>query len=178
MKKWILLAAAALLAAGCEHDEDESWPGDSVVPVRLTGIEAVDVDNAGEFPLTVISGLPVPKEAYLLGIRWISDQITDDDDVVGGWIQPYYTLGDPYTKRIWCLTPFNAGTPAGENVSSFFAEIDRRYLPEGVDEGFVLLETPDPGTHTFRVEYYKQADYYGEIGEVPDFTAKTTVELR
>jgi hypothetical protein len=34
-------------------------------------------------------------------------------------------------------------------------EADRKFLPEGVDEGLVLLEAPDPGEHRFRVEYWE-----------------------
>ena len=55
-----------------------------------------------------------------------------------------------------CNTQFNANIPAGKYVSKFFKEIDRNYLPEDVNEGFVLLVAPEPGLHSFRVEYYER----------------------
>jgi hypothetical protein len=64
-------------------------------------------------------------------------------------------LGDRYKKAIVCNTDFSASIPAGSYVSKFFKEIDRKYLPADVDEGFVLLVAPAAGEHSFRIAYYE-----------------------
>lgn len=171
MKK--LLVALAILATGCDwvDDRDLSWD-DPVIPVTLTGIEAMHVDNAGEFP--VVSGDPIKKEAYMLGVKWKTSQIPGEDDkFVTDPVKGGGGTAD-YSKAIICLTPFNVDIPAGTYVSSFFKEADGHFLPEEVDEGFVLLVTPDPGQHAFRVEYYEN-----ESDETPAFSYDTpTIELR
>jgi len=155
MKKSFLFIAFAIVVAGCTKD---GWEG-SVIPVSLKNIEAVNIDNSGELPF--VSALPIKKEAYMVGIRWITDNApTDDDDkFITGPIQRgeqlYSSLSDKYRKAIKCNTQFNANTPADTYVSKFFKEIDRNYLPSDIDEGFVLLVAPDPGEHSFRVEYYE-----------------------
>ncbi len=172
MKKFIILAAVALMAAGCK-DHDDDWKGGSVIPVSLKGIEAVNVDNSGEFPF--VSTSPVKKEAYMLGIKWKADNLPTEDDrfVTGssqGWYYGYNPFTRYYSKTIICLTQFNADIPAGGNVSKFFKEINPSYLPAGIDEGFVLLVAPDPGEHSFRVEYY-------EDDELKFYYETPTVEL-
>lgn len=152
----IVLAAIAAAAAGCSVFDD-GWY-DPVIPVTLKGIEAVNIDNSGEFP--VVSAAPVKKEAYMLGIKWVADNIPGDDDrYITGPIyegdQTYGSIADNYSKAVRCLDQFNADIPAGKYVSKFFKEIDRGYLPADVDEGFVLLVAPDPGEHSFRVEYWQ-----------------------
>jgi hypothetical protein len=166
MRKFTIAAALAIfaaVAAGCtKSDGADAW-NDPVIPVTLTGIEAVNIDNTGEYP--EVSAEAVKKEAYVLGVRWVTDHvITENDKFITGPItegsQNYGQLGLPYQKAIMCLTPFSAGIPAGTYVSKFFKEIDSRYLPVGVDEGFALLVAPDAGEHSFRVEYY---DYAGAL---------------
>ena len=157
MKKIFLFVALVLIMAGCKKDLD-GWDG-SVIPVSLTNIEAVNIDNSGELP--VISALPIKKEAYMVGIRWITDNTPSDDDdkFITGPIRKteriYSSLGDKYNKAIKCNTKFNANIPADSYVSKFFKEMDRNYLPSDIDEGFVLLVAPDSGEHSFRVEYYE-----------------------
>ncbi|MDR1756689.1 MAG: DUF5034 domain-containing protein [Culturomica sp.] len=157
MKKLMILAALTAIVGGCDPSNENEWDG-PVIPVSLKSIEAVHIDNSGEFP--VVADSLVKKEAYMVGIKWIADNaLTDDDDkFITGPIhkgeQLYGNMADRYSKAIVCLTPFNAGTPAGKYVSKYFKEIDRNYLPAGVNEGFVLLVAPDPGKHAFRVEYY------------------------
>ncbi|GHV58903.1 hypothetical protein FACS1894182_12160 [Bacteroidia bacterium] len=137
---------------------DNDWTG-PVIPVSLKGIEAINIDNSGEKP--VVSNLPVKKEAYMVGIKWITDNVPvdEEDKFITGPIergnQRYSSVADNYSKAIKCNTPFNSDIPAGKYVSKFFKEINRNYLPVDVDEGFVLLVAPDPGEHSFRVEYYQ-----------------------
>ena len=157
MKKLILVAALAALAAtiaGCAVDD--GW-NDPVIPVTLKGIEAVNIDNSGESP--VVSASPIKKEAYMIGVRWIADNTPSDDDKfitapIRQGEQTYNSIADNYSKAIKCRTQFNASIPAGKYVSKFFKEINRNYLPADVNEGFVLLVAPDPGEHSFTVEYY------------------------
>jgi len=154
MKKYLLWTTFALAAVGCKRD---SWY-DSVIPVSLVGIEAVNIDNSGEFPF--VSASPIRKEAFMIGIKWITDHvITDDDKFITGPIQrgeqTYESLADKYSKAVKANTPFNSSIPAGTYVSRFFKEINRNYLPADIDEGFVLLVAPDPGEHSFRVEYWQ-----------------------
>ena len=158
MNKLFLFIAFALVIAGCSVGEPDYW-GDPVIPVSLKNIETVNIDNSGEFP--VVSASPIKKEAYMVGIRWITDNTpTEDDNIfITGPIkrgeQLYSSLGSKYQKAIKCNTQFNADIPADSYVSKFFKEIDRNYLPSDIDEGFVLLVAPDAGEHSFRVEYYE-----------------------
>lgn len=157
MKRQLLLLSAAALSAlmwGCSvGNMDDVIP---VIPVYLDGIEAVNVDNSGEYPFVTLG--PVKKEAYMIGIVWVTDDSNPTGDQT---ITPPISAGDRrgrseglsdyYEKRIYCLTDFNGRNPAGSNVSQYFKEVT--YLPAGVNEGFVLLVSPDPGDHSFRVVF-------------------------
>lgn len=174
MKKLIIPLLLAVLLAGCGKDGD--WGGESLIPVTLKGVEAVHVDNSGEFPR--ISEGPIGKSSYMIGIKWDVDNLPGDDDAfVGGPIHKgehtYSSVANGYSKRVRSLTKFNDdikpmedpddGSITYPNISPYFMEADRAFLPEGVDEGLVLLEAPDAGEHRFRVEYWKngsRAFYY------------------
>ena len=159
MRKLLLFISFTVALLGCSKDESDRW-NDPVIPVSLVGIEAMNIDNSGELPVVSIS--PIKKEAYMVGIKWITDNIpSEDDKFITGPIKKgehlYSDLSNKYSKAIKCNTQFNANIPAGKYVSKFFKEIDRKYLPVDADEGFVLLVAPDPGIHSFRVEYYQGA---------------------
>lgn len=149
-------------AAGCSSDDGgENWTGGSVIPVALKGIEAVNIDNSGEFPEVTVS--PVKKEAYMLGVQWIADNIpTDGGQFITGPVpegeNTFQSIANGYSKAIRCLTQFNDNIERGAYVSSYFKAIDRDYLPAGVNEGFVLLVAPDPGRHAFSVEYWRGSE--------------------
>ena len=150
------IVVLCLTISGCDKNMD-GWDG-PVIPVELKGIEAVNIDNSGEYP--IVSTLPVKKDAYMVGIKWITDNTpTDDDKFITGVIKKgkhlYSSVSDKYLKAIKCNDQFNADIPAGKYVSKFFKEINRKYLPADINEGFVLLVAPDPGVHSFRVEYYE-----------------------
>ncbi|MDR2928690.1 MAG: hypothetical protein LBV41_10925 [Cytophagaceae bacterium] len=158
MRKILLPVAIIIAMAGCSKEADsDSW-ADPVVPVSLLGIEAVNIDNSGEQPQ--VSASPVKKEAYMLGIKWITGyELSDDDDMfITGPVRKgenqYGSLASRYSKAIKCNDRFSAAVAAGKYVSKFFKEADSDYLPADIDEGFVLLVAPDPGQHSFRVEYY------------------------
>lgn len=167
MKKVIVFTAIVLVIMACSTDNGWDSP---VIPVTLKGIEAVNIDNSGEFPFVTHS--PVRKEAYMLGVKWIADNTPDDidDKFITAPIKKeestYSSIADNYSKAIKCNTRFNADIPAGKYVSKFFKEIDRNYLPTEIDEGFVLLVAPDSGVHSFTVEYY--------IGEELKFSYETS----
>jgi len=149
----IFFATLLLCAAGCSVDNDP-FTKDPVIPVYLAGIESVNVDNAGQYPF--ITADPIKKEAYMIGIRWITDDSNPNgDQSITGPVEVgesrYRNIADQYTKRIYCNTVFNSRNPAGANVSQYFKEVI--YLPAGINEGFVLLVVPDPGEHSFKVEY-------------------------
>jgi hypothetical protein len=156
MKRIILYAVSAIVVAGCSKEKE---PGmDSVIPVSLVGIEAVNIDNSGEFPRITVSS--VPKDAYMIGIKWVTNYVvTTNDKFITGPIQRgdqvYGSWASRYQRAIKCNTDFGYGIEAGEYVSKFFKEINSNYLPMGIDEGFVLLAPPDPGEHSFRVEFYE-----------------------
>lgn len=156
MKK-IFFIVSIVLIMGCTEDNN-SW-NDPVIPVSLKDIEAVNIDNSGKFP--VVSASLIKKEAYMLGVRWITDYFpSENDDIfITGPVQKgqytYVSLSEKYLKAIKCNDQFNANFPADSYVSKFFKEIDRNYLPADIDEGFVLLVAPYPGEHSFRVEYYE-----------------------
>ncbi len=156
MKRVFLFITLAVLLVGCSDDDNVSW-ADPTIPVSLVGIETINVDNSGEFP--VVANSSVKKDAYMVGVKWLTDNTpTDDDKFITGSIQKgdqtFSRTSEFYSKAIKCNTPFNEKIPAGKYVSKFFKEIDRDYLPKDVHEGFVLLVAPDPGEHSFRVEYY------------------------
>jgi hypothetical protein len=160
MKRLFLFIVFIITILGCSKMEKSSSWNDPVIPVSLVGIETVNIDNSGELPL--ISDFPVKKEAYMVGIKWITEHTPseDDDKFITGPIWEgehlYRNLSNKYSKAIKCLTQFNATIPAGKYISKFFKEIDRNYLPEDIDEGYVLLVVPDTGMHSFRVEYYER----------------------
>ncbi|NDW12897.1 DUF5034 domain-containing protein [Bacteroides sp. 214] len=146
----------SLLMTACSGSDD-GWD-DPVIPLTLKGIEAVNIDNAGEFPLVASS--PIKKEAYMLGVKWVTSNVPDDDDdkfitdPIQQGEQTYNVIASDYSKAIKCNTQFNADIPAGKYVSKFFKEVAREYLPADVNEGFALLVAPDPGIHSFTIEYY------------------------
>lgn len=154
-KPKLMLALVAILVAGCSSDDGWDSP---VIPVSLVGIEAVNIDNSGEYPVTTNS--PIKKEAYMIGIKWITSNTPNDNDdkfitpPVREWENTYGSIASGYSKAIRCNTQFNPDIPAGKYVSKFFKETNRKYLPADVDEGFVLLVAPDPGEHYFTIEYY------------------------
>jgi len=150
MKKLFLFIAFAIAVMGCKKNVDaeieDGWDGSVIM-----NIEAVNIDNSGEFP--IVSVMPIKKEAYMLGVIW-----TIENKFITGSIQKdeqYGFLGDRYLKAIKCNTQFSADIPVGRYISNFFKEIDRNYLPSDIDEGFVLLVAPDAGEHSFRIEYYE-----------------------
>jgi len=150
----ILLPICLFCIAGCAKNEGDVGWDEPTIPVYLAGIESVNINNEGEYPFTTVN--PVKKEAYMIGIRWITDNSNPDGtQVITGPIEagPYrYTnITDRYTKRIYCNTVFNSRNPAGANVSQYFKKVT--YLPKSVNEGFVLLVAPDPGYHSFKVVY-------------------------
>ncbi len=171
MKKIFLLSVLVALLTSCYKDHDPWF--DPVTPVDLIGIQAVNVDNSGEFPI-VISDSSVKKEAYMIGVKWQTAQTpNDDDDIfitdpIQKGEQMYSSLGSYYSKAIKCNTAFNSTIPAGKYVSKFFKEMDFKYLPADVDEGFVLLTAPAPGVHSFRVEYYEgnRLKFYYDTPEI------------
>jgi hypothetical protein len=172
MRKLLVILVSVLVSVlftGCDDWlSNIDWWARPVIPDNVTRIEAVHVDNAGELP--VISDGPIKKEAYMLGIKWETSNVSGDDNM---FITGLAVDESDYKKNITCLTPFNATIPAGTDISELFKEADTRYLPEGVDEGFVLLATPNAGEHVFRVEYYKY-----ENEEIPAFSCDTpTIEL-
>jgi len=153
--KKIFFAAILFCVAGCAEDDGSRWdPHEPMIPVYLAGVESVNVNNAGQYPLITVE--PIPKEAYMIGIRWITDNSDPDGEQsitgpVEAGKQLYQNIANGYTRRIYCNTVFNSSNPAGANVSQYFKEV--KYLPAGIDEGFVLLFSPTPGDHSFKVEY-------------------------
>lgn len=166
MKKLILLSVIIVAISACSNTDN--W-NDPVIPVSLKDIEAVNIDNSGSLP--VVSNTGIKKEAYMLGVKWITDNTPSDEDdkyITGPIMEGEHTYGSlaaNYSKAIKCNTQFNSDIPAGRYVSKFFKEITRNYLPTGIDEGFVLLVAPDPGKHSFTIEYYE--------GEILKFTHDT-----
>ncbi len=156
MKNYLkLIAATALLGViGCSK-ADEYMTDLPVIPVLLSDIEAVNVNNEGQHPF--VTSESVHKEAFMIGIKWV----TDDANPGGGqtvgeglprdWKMNCYTLSSGFSKQIFSVGAFNAQNPAGSNISQYFERV--KYLPTGVDEGFALLKAPDPGQHSFRVVY-------------------------
>ena len=150
--KTIIFVSFLLCTVGCKK-EDPRWD-EPVIPVYLAGIESVNINNAGQYPFTTTE--PVKKEAYMIGVRWVSDNSDPDgDQSITGPIKAgtnrYQNIADNFTRRIYCNTVFNSRNPAGANVSQYFKEVT--YLPMGIDEGYVLLVAPDPGDHSFKVVF-------------------------
>ena len=151
---FMTIATLLYCVTGCSKDSDPDYWDDPVIPTYLTGIESVNVNNAGRYPFTTTE--PIKKEAYMIGVRWVTDNSNPDGDqaitgpaAAGSY--SYKNIADNYAKRIYCNTVFNRHNPAGANVSQYFKAIT--YLPAGIDEGFVLLVAPDSGDHSFKVVY-------------------------
>ena len=155
--KKIIFAAFLLCMAGCSaSDEEKNWYDreDDVIPVYLAGIESVNVNNEGQYPFITVD--PIKKEAYMIGIRWITDHSDPGgNQSITGPVEvgkyPTKNIADNYTRRIYCNTVFNSRNPEGANVSQYFKEVP--YLPAGIDEGYVLLVTPDAGDHSFKMVF-------------------------
>ncbi|MDR1950739.1 MAG: hypothetical protein LBP96_00735 [Bacteroidales bacterium] len=158
MKKFVLYVALAVFVAGCS-DDGNYYPGgggdDPVIPVTMVGIETINIDNSGEFPIASVS--QIKKEAYMVGIRWTTNFSLNPNDVITGPIQlgqqTHSSLANRYSKRIIANSQFDEYISSGTNISSLFKAIEKNYLPDNIDEGFVLLVPPAPGVHSFRVEY-------------------------
>ena len=151
----LFFAALLLCTVGCKKN-DNDWPGvdNPVIPVYLAGIESINVNNAGQYPF--ITSDPIKKEAYMIGVRWITDHSDPDgNQVITGPVAigsyNYHHIADNYARQIYCNTVFNSRNPAGANVSQYFKKVT--YLPANIDEGFVLLVAPDAGDHSFKVVY-------------------------
>ena len=154
--KILLSAILIYLVVGCS-EERTVWE-DPLIPVNLTGIESVNINNEGRYPFSTIE--PVKKEAFMIGVRWITDHADPDgDQAITGPIEvgtySYKNIANNYTKRIYCNTVFNGSNPRGANVSQYFKKVT--YLPSGINEGFVLLVAPEPGEHSFKVVYTKNS---------------------
>jgi hypothetical protein len=137
---------------GCSKDMRD-WD-DPVIPVHLNGIEIVNINNEGQYPFTTTE--PVKKEAFMIGVRWISDNSDPDGDqaitgTVDAGTNRYQNIAGNFTKRVYCNTVFNSRNPEGANVSQYFKQVT--CLPAGINEGFVLLVAPNPGNHSFKVVY-------------------------
>ena len=151
----ILLSAILLCSvAGCSNEVNGSDWEEPLIPVYLAGIELANINNEGRYPFSTND--PVKKEAYMIGVRWITDNSDPDgNQAITGPIEigtyRYKNIANNYTKRIYCNTVFNSRNPLGANVSQYFKEVT--YLPSGINEGFVLLVAPDPGEHSFKVVY-------------------------
>jgi len=152
--KTIFFATLLLCVAGCSKEGDSPYADDPLIPVYLAGIESVNINNAGRHPF--ITTDPIKKEAYMIGIRWVTDNSDPyGDQEITGPIEAgkncYQNIADGYTRRIYCNTVFNSRNPEGANVSQYFKKVP--YLPTGIDEGYVLLFSPDPGNHSFKVVF-------------------------
>ena len=151
--KNLFFVTLLLYVSGC-HEADPDYWNDPVIPVYLAGVESVNINNAGQYPF--VTAEPVRKEAYMIGVRWVTDNSDPDGDQsitgpVAAGTHRYQNITNNYTRRIYCNTVFNSRNPAGANVSQYFKEVT--YLPEGINEGFVLLVAPEPGDHSFKVVY-------------------------
>lgn len=153
----IIFAIILLCVAGCS--KDDTGRDEPVIPVHLAGIESVNINNEGKYPFTTTE--PVKKEAFMIGIRWVTDDSNPDgNQAITGPIEigvsSYKNITENYTKRIYCNTVFNSRNPEGANVSQYFKAVT--YLPAHVDEGFVLLVAPDPGDHSFKVVFTNRSN--------------------
>ena len=152
-KTLAIIAISAYILAGCSKDAGDIM--DSVIPQTLIGIEAVNVNNSGEFPFVTVD--PISRGAYMIGVILIAEHISGGNQFITGPIprgqETHVDAARRFNKRIITNSQFNSLIGPGEVISDFFKEIDSRFLPRGVDEGFVLLVRPTPGEHSFRIEY-------------------------
>jgi hypothetical protein len=153
IKTFAIIAASAYILAGCSKADEKMM--DSVIPQTLVGIEAVNVNNSGEFPFMTAD--PISREAYMIGVILIAEHVSGGNQFITGPIplgqETYVDAARRFNKRIITNSQFNSLIGPGEVISDFFKEIDSRFLPRGVDEGFALLVRPTPGEHSFRIEY-------------------------
>lgn len=122
------------LATQCEDEFPDP------IPVSLKSLEAFNVNNEGKEPFVTEDN--IRKEAFMIGLSYVSDTAVDKYTYV---IQPIKE------RKFYCTTDFNEEYPAGSDISSFF--MSAKYIPENLNEGYVLLTIPSPGLHTFKMVF-------------------------
>ncbi len=155
LSKLFALLVLAVWADGCTTGDEYR----DTVPVYLTGIEAFNINNEGAVP--IVTDLPVRKEAYMIGVKFfLDDSRPGGDQYVTPAERDSYNdrVGNSYQTRIYCNTAFDDKNPAGSNISQYFKSI--KYIPGNLDQGFVLLATPQSGQHSFKVVYYSDGQMY------------------
>lgn len=143
MKKHLTILLFALLfllvsAMSCE-ETDETF---SILPCNLKEVGLYHWDNAGKLPAEPINHR-VPKEAYLLEIRLLTEIEQDKIESYHNDYPIFFELSDPIEKiQIYTETDFNETFLEGAEVTSCF----RNY----------------PGT----IDKYQQTDYTVEGGTI------------
>ncbi|MBK5719632.1 DUF5034 domain-containing protein [Dysgonomonas sp. Marseille-P4677] len=130
----LLLSVILILNTAMKCDEDYSDP----INVNLIGLEIYNVNNEGQYP--IISDEPIKKEAYMIGVK----QLTDGDE------PRYYQLVEQIeTKTISCDIDIDHEHPAGSDITDFF--IRTSYKPHDLTYSYVLRKEIPAGTYSFKV---------------------------
>lgn len=111
---------------------------------NLIDINVENLNIDGEY--LHITHLPVKKESYTLGIKYIGKDSKE---------QPYlyYYQDSVIEQKIYCNTRFDAKHPKGSDITKFFT-----LYPHHEYNGakLKLTRTPIPGMHSFKVCIYRK----------------------
>lgn len=158
---WLFLMVTATTC------EDVPEPPKEVLS-RIKDIELRNWDNAGELPEKPVDN-KVPKEAYLLEICLLTEEIDDNRESYYDDYSIQHVLSDAVEKiQIFTVTDFNEKFPKGSDVTSCFSEypkqIDTYQRADYTAQGGVissvdktnriykaLMTIPAPGEYCFRV---------------------------
>lgn len=158
-------------AMSCE-DEIEENPIN--LPCFLKEVELYHLDNTGERPAEPV-GNKIPKEAYMLEIRLLTEISEDDIDSYYNFHPTRHVLTDGIKKiQILTETIFSSAFPEGAEVTSCFVDYPKFVLSyqqtdltvhgeviRNVDKTNriikVLLTIPQPGKYSFRVVLTKES---------------------
>ena len=130
----LLLSIVFILNTAMSCDEDYA----DTVKVNLIGVEAHNVNNEGQNP--VISDMPIKKEAYVIGVR----QLTDSEVV------HVYDLVEPIvSETISCNIDIDKEHPAGTDITNFF--VRSYYKGDGLTYSYVLRKEIPAGKYSFKL---------------------------
>lgn len=146
MKIYYILSVLFLLNTGMSCEEDYE-----TVFAELAKTESVNIDNTGKN--YIAGGDNIKKEAYMIGVEFYWAEKNEN-----GTIDDYKRISN-YDKfsntdgevKIYCINDFDDDTPAGSDVTSYFAPYPLQKYSDGYGHLLALRRIPKPGVHAFRV---------------------------
>lgn len=148
----LLISIVFILNTGMSCDDDYAEP----VKVELTSVEIYNINNEGQYP--IISDEPVKKEAYMIGVKYVTE--VEGEAGTGYRFQPQIK-----SEQIFTNVDIDTEYPAGSDVSSLF--VRTIYMPKGLDHAFVMKKVIPAGTYSFKLIVTTNDDKIFEVSSNP-----------